>query len=179
MAYQVNNHISCSTCVVHLLETLGPKEKEQLLAKMFKATQERQSHTNPALKAMGGAPPPKSPKQTTVRLTPVAPRRSRNLLPIASVAVALLIGVLVLVMTLAQSPPTEVSKTPPPESRPTPPSPATLSATESAAHDAARNAVRKAKDVAAKSPRDLEGQNNVWRECADLKRSAPHFTEAQ
>ena len=35
-AYQVENNFCCSACVVGVLETLPPKAKEQLLAKMFK-----------------------------------------------------------------------------------------------------------------------------------------------
>ena len=42
-AYQVGNQITCAGCAVHLLETLPPKQKEQLLAKMFQETKDRQS----------------------------------------------------------------------------------------------------------------------------------------
>lgn len=46
-AFQVENNVCCSACAVHVLETLPPKAKEQLLAKMFKATQERRQHNTP------------------------------------------------------------------------------------------------------------------------------------
>src|SRR6185369_9949178 len=42
-AYQVENNFCCSSCAVVVLETLPPKAKEQLLAKMFKATHDREA----------------------------------------------------------------------------------------------------------------------------------------
>src|SRR6185503_9724777 len=61
-AYQVENNFCCSACAVGVLETLPPKAKEQLLAKMFKSTHERQ----PA----SGAPPASS----TARIPHAPPR---------------------------------------------------------------------------------------------------------
>ena len=36
LAYHVGNQICCSTCVVLVLDTLPPKQKEELLAKMLR-----------------------------------------------------------------------------------------------------------------------------------------------
>src|SRR3954465_8886591 len=43
LAFQLENNSCCSGCAVQVLDTLPAKAKEQLLSKMFKATQERQS----------------------------------------------------------------------------------------------------------------------------------------
>src|SRR6185503_716545 len=47
-AFQVGNNVSCSKCVAELLHTLPPKEREHLLAQMFKATHDRRSGSSGA-----------------------------------------------------------------------------------------------------------------------------------
>ena len=67
-AYQVKNTITCSSCALQVLETLPPKEKEALLAKMFRETKDRRS------------PPPKSPGATPT------PRKALSPLPAPAAA---------------------------------------------------------------------------------------------
>src|SRR4051812_24691395 len=60
-AYHLENSSCCSSCAVHVLETLPPKAKEQLLSKMFKATQERQQSNTPIPKPPGPGSTPRIP----------------------------------------------------------------------------------------------------------------------
>src|SRR5436190_6034822 len=42
LAFQIGNNTSCAACAIKVLEELPAREKELLLSKMFKATQQRQ-----------------------------------------------------------------------------------------------------------------------------------------
>lgn len=44
-AYEVGHHPSCSSCAAEMLPTLEPGQREALLAVMFKATQDRSTHS--------------------------------------------------------------------------------------------------------------------------------------
>lgn len=168
-AYPIGNCVACSACAVALLETLPPKDKEQLLARMFKAAQVRQSISTTALKAIGGAASAPPSRQASVpRLsTPagagaVPPPKSMGLL-IGLVTFA--IGAAVLVVAL-------VSGTPAPLPPPAPPRPAPLPRTPTAApglspdekrrEETAAAAVRKAREFTQVHPADFGGQVKAW-----------------
>ena len=150
-AYQVGANLSCSKCAAELLHTLPPKEREQLLAQMFKATQERKSGS-PAT----NAPPPASSPRVERRKSgdtgrQVREERSRANLTLAIAGVLVVVSIVVaVVMGSGRSP------APPPETvtkRPVdPPNPTSEPAD-----------FRKAREFARANPGDLEGQIAVWR----------------
>ena len=79
-AYQVGNQFTCSACAVHLLETLPPREKEKLLAKMFQETKDRQG--GPSHGSRGSSPTPKrgtsNPEIKVVKVPVPVPGSPRN-----------------------------------------------------------------------------------------------------
>lgn len=163
LAYQVENNFCCSGCAVHVLETLPPKAKEQLLAKMFKATQERQSTSSGALKTQGGGAPS---AHSTARI-PVAPTRpaappSSTVPMMVGVAVALAAVVLAVIFLTSSSSPPPPPPAPVAQPKPRivePPPPAGPTPEERRA----KEAVQKARDFATVNPRNFEGQAEQWR----------------
>lgn len=105
-AYQVGINASCAACAAEFLQTLGPKDRELLLAKMFKATQDRQKPSS--------SPPPRRP--TEILAAP--PRKdSRGLsIAIGAGAVAVILGVFL--ATRGGSAPVPPVKEPAPVSSP-------------------------------------------------------------
>jgi hypothetical protein len=184
-AFQVGNHVSCSSCAADLLQNLDHKEREQLLAKMFKATQDRQQHSTGTLPAIkDAAPVHKNLKISTVRLAAVpetpAPRDGTPTVAIVVGVVVLVVAVLAVAMTMGGSekpkaPPVAVVEPP----RPAPPPPAAITPAESAAHAAARKGIQDARDFAAKNPKDLEGQVARWHEASELAAGTPFSPEAR
>lgn len=164
-AFQVTNHVSCSTCAVDLLQKLPPKEREQLLAKMFKATQERQPAPPPEPR------PAKTPKPGTHRAVPARKAKApKTALAIGAGFVAVAI-VLLLALPGRRPPP------PPPAAplvqRPAPkPAPPPL-------HEAAKEAVRRAKDFAAAFPGKLDGQVDAWQRAVERTEDTPYAEEAR
>ncbi len=183
-AFQVGNHVSCSSCAANLLQTLDQKEREQLLAKMFKATQDRQQHSTGTLPAVKDAatPTPRNLKISTVRLAAVpetpAPRGGAPTVPIVVGVVVLLVAVLAVAMTMggSEAPKREAPVVVAP--RPAAPVPAAKPAL-SPAETAARDAVGAAQAFAAKNPKDFEGQVARWREAAELSAGTPFSAEAR
>ena len=94
-AFQVGNRISCASCAVDLLQTLPPREREQLLAKMFKSTQERQSASSASIDAPA---PARDPHKSSVRILARPPARSGP--PLLAVAGGVAVVVLVLLALL-------------------------------------------------------------------------------
>ncbi|HVE42286.1 MAG TPA: hypothetical protein VNM14_20545 [Planctomycetota bacterium] len=172
-AFQVGNHVSCASCAADLLQTLDHHDREQLLSKMFKATQDRQQHSTGTLPAIKEAAPPvpRNLKISTVRLAAVpetpAPKGSSPMVPIAVGAVILIVAILAIAMTMggSETPKRETSAVVAPRP-PVPPLPAKPELTPAEA--AARDAVSAARAFAAKNPKDLEGQISRWREAAGL-----------
>jgi hypothetical protein len=152
-AYQVENNFCCSACAVTVLETLPPKAKEQLLAKMFKATQERQSASPPSASSTARIP------HATPRPMPVrAPSSSGPLiLGIVVAAVVILLAVLFLSSGPTLTPAAAAPRPPAPLPDPGP------SPEEKKRAEAAKQALRKARDFATANPKDLEGQLRQWR----------------
>ncbi len=182
-AFQVGDQVSCSSCAADLLQSLDAKQREQLLAKMFQATQERQKHSSGALPALDTTPaPPKGLKKSTVRLpaveTPAPPRAGRPAPALAIGAGVVVVAVVVLAVALGGS-----SKPAAVPQRPTEPAPVQRAAApppaETEAHAAARLAVTKARDFATRNPKDLEGQINFWRESHDAAAGTPYVAEAR
>lgn len=157
-AFQVENNVCCSACAVHVLETLPPKAKEQLLAKMFKATQER---------GQSNSPTPSKPVTQRIVMAPfrpvaAPPRSSSQGLIIGIVAVVVALVLAVVLLSGGGSKPTPVAVTPPaPIPRPAgPPAP---SAEEQRLAANAKEALRRARDFAQSNPKDAEGQVKQWR----------------
>src|SRR6185436_9389469 len=155
-AYQVENNFCCSACAVGVLETLPPKAKEQLLAKMFKATHDRQSSTS------GGSPSASS----TGRIPHATPRPMKVAEPsssgplIAGVVGAIVAVILVVVFLSSGSTP------PPPPPAVTPKAPPPVVKVDSgptAEEKRAKEAMTKAREFAITNPKDLEGQLRQWR----------------
>lgn len=168
-AFQVGNHVSCSGCAAELLHQLPPKDREQLLGKMFKATQGR-----PA--AAAAAAPAK--RQSTVRLQaapdPPQPKAPPVALIGAGVGGALLLVVLLVVFGKSDPPPP-----PPPKKTPAPAVVEKKPATPSPAEAPAREAVQNARAFATKNPRDLEGQISAWRDACDAAAGTTLSAEAR
>jgi hypothetical protein len=161
-AYQLENSSCCSSCAVHVLETLPPKAKEQLLAKMFKATQERQQSNTSIPKPTG---PGSTPRIPIVPLRPpAAPARSSTTpVVVIGIGIVVLVGVVLAVVSGGGSPPpTSTVAPPPPKPRPQPPDPG-LSPEEQRRASVAKESLRKARDFAQANPKDLEGQARQWR----------------
>jgi hypothetical protein len=165
-AYQVGNNVSCSKCAKELLNTLPPKDRENLIAQMFKATQERKSgSTSMSLQALGAPLSSSSTRMKTAAPNPPSERRksgdtarrlwsqqSRHSMRFAGLGVLLLAVVLLVMLSSGgkQAPtgvstkilqPTTEARTPAPE------------------HDE----VRKAREFARTHPEDIEGQLAAWR----------------
>jgi len=114
-AYKVGINASCGACAAEFLQTLGPKDRELLLAKMFKATQGRQK---PA-----GSPPPR--RATEIIAAPPT-KDSRGL----SIAIGAGVAAVILAVFLATrggSAPVPPVKEPAPVSHPGVPEPVSKS----------------------------------------------------
>src|SRR5258708_1596247 len=164
LAFQLENNCCCSACAVLVMETLPSKAKEQLLGKMFKATQEHGSTRGKS----GPVRDVTTRRIPVVTLPPVAPRA-----PAGTPSMALFVGigaavaaVLVLVMMLSSG--TSSAPAPPPTAavkRPATPNPAPDSgpaAEERRRAEAAKDALRKAREFALAHPKDFEGQIQQW-----------------
>lgn len=167
LAYQVENNFCCSSCAVTVLETLPPKAKEALLAKMFKATQDRQSSSSAAMKASGTS----LSASSTGRIPHATPRPMK--VAEESSATPLIVGILgaivavVLVVVFVSS-----GSTPPPVPAPTPvrpPPPVVVKADpgpspeDKRRDEKARDAMRKAREFVVANPKDFDGQLQMWR----------------
>src|SRR6185503_19759701 len=119
-AYQVENNFCCSSCAVGVLEKLPPKAKEQLLAKMFKATHDREAASSSSAKT--SANPPAS---STARIPHATPRPMRGGAPSSSgPMMAGIVGAIVaviLVVIFASSGGSAPPSAPPPVPPKTPP----------------------------------------------------------
>jgi hypothetical protein len=171
LAYQVGNQFCCSTCVVLVLDTLAPKAKEELLAKMFKATQERQSGSTQSLKALGATSPAASTRRiptTTGNLTdhslrPTVEETSSTPMVVGIFATVVVVALLILLLSSGSSsspPPINTVKRvapppPPPDSGPSP--------EEKRRGEAAKQAMSKALAFAQANPKDVDGQALAWR----------------
>ena len=172
LAYQVENQMCCSTCVVLIMDTLTPKAKEQLLAKMYQAGQAKQSASSGGLKAMPGPLSSSSTRKIPTQPGPLpgAPARddSSSTPMVVGISVAVVAVVLIAVAfsggsSPAPAPtPSPVVKRPPPPPPPPPPDPG-LSSEEKRRAETAREAMRKARDFAQANPKDVEGQLRLWR----------------
>lgn len=164
LAYQVENNFCCSTCAVTVLETLPPKAKEALLAKMFKATHDRQSTSSAALKT---SPQPASSTARVPHATPrpmkIAEESSSG--PLIGGIVGAVVAVLIVVIFLSSG------GTPPPAPAPVaprPPAPVVKtdpgpSPEEKRRDENARQAMKSAREFVIANPKDFDGQLRMWR----------------
>ncbi|HLY75118.1 MAG TPA: hypothetical protein VKU80_13440 [Planctomycetota bacterium] len=173
LAFQLENNSCCSACAVVVLDTLPPKAKEQLLGKMFKATQERQSTSSGSVKAKSGQVRESTTSRIPVLSRPVSNPRlqagapARNSMPLILGIGALVAVVLVLWIvgfsggTASISPPESGARRRAPSAEP-PPDPGP-SPEEKRRSESAKEALRKAREFAQAHPKDLEGQTQQWR----------------
>jgi hypothetical protein len=171
-AFELENTSCCAACAVVILDTLPPKAKEQLLAKMFRATQERHSEAKEPPGAYGGGRPVSSGKKIPVpseergsKAVLRPPDRSRSLVPLGIAILTLAVALIaVLLSSGGSSPPPPV---PGPPSRPVlrkSSSPEPEPSPEEKRRDgAAKASLRRARDFAAAHPKDFEGQAKEWR----------------
>jgi hypothetical protein len=169
-AFDLENNSCCSTCAVQVLDTLPPKAKEDLLARMFKATQ---GHQPPPASSKGGGPRVSTGRIPIVAGPSAIPRpqaseasRSTALGVVGAVAVVLVVALYVMLPS-ARSPSeppkrSEQMKPAPPPPRPLPvPGP---SPEEKRRDDSAKEVIRKARAFASAHPLDTEGQVREWKE---------------
>ena len=180
-AYQIGHHVTCGACAVHLLETLEPREKEQLLAQMFKTTQDRQK---PSGSSRPATRPPSSTRlrpakterrKSTTSHVPVVRGPSRTGAGSSPLVLGLSVGAVVvigLVMTVVLS----GAKPPAPPTPPKPPAPAPPS---SGRREAAEAALRAARDFAQAHPRDHAGQLAAWERAATAAERTPLYEESR
>ena len=164
-AYQVENNFCCSACAVGVLETLPPKAKEQLIAKMFKATQDRQSTSSPAMKTAGGP----SAASSTGRIPHATPRPMKlpeesSSGPLIGGIIGAIVAVVIVVVFLSSSStptaaPAPLPVKPPPVVKTDP----GLSPEEKRRDESAKSAMKKAREFEIANPKDLEGQLRMWR----------------
>jgi hypothetical protein len=148
------------------METLPPKAKEQLLAKMFKATHDRQSTSSAAIKPAGGPPSASS----TGRIPHATPRPMKIVEPassgplIAGIVVAVVAVILVILFLTSGSPPAPAPLPVPPKPPPTvAKNNPGLGSEEKRRDDNAKDAMKKARDFAIANPKDVDGQLRMWR----------------
>lgn len=167
-AYQLENSSCCSGCAVQVLETLAPKAREQLLAKMFRETHDKQSVSSGGMKSMPGPSPASSTRKIPVQPGPLPRPRSAEpssaplFLGIAG-AVAFLIILAVVFGSGSSTPP---PPPPPAAKKIVPPEPVRdpgPSPEEKRRADAAREAMRKAAAFAQSNPKDFDGQVREWK----------------
>jgi len=166
LAFQLDNNSCCSGCAVQVLDTLPPKAKEQLLGKMFKATQQRQSGSGSSNSPAGGSP------AAGTRRIPVLPSPPRPASPPTSPAPLVLtlgaLGVVAVVIVVmlpsgrsapVDVPPPAIVKRPPPILPAPDPGP---SSEEKRRSESAKGALAKAREYAASHPKDFDGQTQRW-----------------
>jgi hypothetical protein len=160
-AYQLGQRFVCSGCAAAVLPTLPLKERERLMADMFKATRDRRPTSSSSLPA----PVPERSRdlrKTTGRI-PIVKRPSPSPGPAPQVlwaggaaAAAALVLVLWAVSGTRTAPP-PVSANPPAPPRPPPSAPAPDPRTATA-----REAMGKAESFGASHPKDVEGAVKEW-----------------
>lgn len=160
-AYQVGNKITCSSCALQVLETLPPREKEALLAKMFRETKDRRS---PPARSPGASPTPRK------ALSPIpAPAPGPNVGLIAGLAVGAIVVVIIVVMALAGSrDPVETPKSAPAVASP-----------EDQRRQAAAEAIRKARDFARSKPAEIDAQVTLWQDAVFAADRTPYLADAK
>ena len=177
-AYQVGHQITCASCAVHLLETLPPREKEKLLAKMFRETKDRQA--GPAKSAAATSTsrirvpstsevhaPAKAP--LPARRKPQAPAGKRPALIAGLVIGALATVVAVVFVTGGSSTPIKESRAPG-TSNPSP---------EERRRQAAAQAIRKARDFGQARPTDVDGLVPLWQEAVFATDGTPYLADSK
>jgi len=193
-AYQVGNNVSCSGCASELLLRLGPRERELLMAKMFKATQERQSTSGAALPALTSsstrvkAARSSDRRRTTAHIPivhsqPASPSTSSPSVVLGSVAagVAVVVALIFFSLSGSSAPDPVMAAAPklePKSGKPLPKEP-TDSPDESRRREVSRGAVQKARDLARSMPEDLQGQIRLWEQAQAPAQNTPYADEVR
>jgi hypothetical protein len=162
LAFELENSSCCSACAVGVLDTLAPKAKEQLLAKLVKANQERAPMSSAASRA--GSPPASMSRK--IPLATAAPEGSLSPAMLGVGIAVLLLGGLLLAVVLSSGGSASPRPITPPSARPEipreKPSSPGPSPEEGRRDAAAREALRKAKEFAQAHPNDFDGQIRQW-----------------
>lgn len=163
-AFEVANQATCSACVPELLKTLGPKDRETLLSRTAKPSQERQKSTGTSHAAIPERRPGSSQAATLPPRPPTPP--GNPALPIG-IAVAVVAAILIAVVAGRSGPePGPVEK----------PAPRPAKAVD---FPGAREAVQQAARFAKDHPDDLAGQVRVWEQAAGAAERSPHYEDAR
>lgn len=166
LAYQLDHSSCCSACAVTVLETLPPKQKEQLLAKMVKATLHHESQSSGAPKSSSSASstrkiPVQAPDLRLRAGGADRPGSSTGLIIGGSLAA---IATVIAVIALSSG-----GSSPPPPAAPSKapvivkPLEAPVNPEEARKAAAAKEAMRKAREFAVINPKDAEGQIKAWK----------------
>lgn len=158
LAYQIENHSCCSACAVGVLDTLTPKQKELLLAKMFKATKGKQPD---APEPVASAYPSAGTRKIPVIAAPKPAGFPQPVLWGGIAVAVVLVGFLALPdRTPPPTPPQSMAPVPQPRPAVADPGP---SAEERRKTERAKEAVRKAKEFEIAHPANVEEQVVRWR----------------
>lgn len=165
-AYQVGNNASCAACAAEFLQTLPPKDREALLARMFKATQERQKTSGANHAAIPERRPPSTQAQIVASRAPAA-RPTNPAIPIGlAVAAVVVLIIAALAFQHKPAPPPTVEKVAP---KPAPPP----------NHSEARAAIEGARRFAKDHPDDVSAQIRVWEKAVATAERSPHYEDAR
>ena len=163
-AYQVGNKITCSSCALQVLETLPPKEKESLLAKMFRETKDRQSkHPGPpSARALPSSTPPAIRRPAAA---PGAPKVGW----MAGAAVGAIVAAIVLWLAVGGSrEPAE-----PPKSGPSAPS------SDEIRRQKAADAIRKAREYSKGLAAEIDTQVALWQDAVFAADGTSYLADAR
>jgi len=169
-AYQLGQRFVCSGCAAAVLPTLPLKERERLMADMFKSTRDRRSTSSSTLATQRSLPAPDrvaEGRKTTGRIPivkrpPPGPAASAPVVLIAAVAIGAAVTLLLWALFGSPSPaPVSVEPVRIPRAAPPPPSPP-----EDPRTAAAREALARAESFAALHPREIDAVVQEWEAAA-------------
>ncbi|MBV8878885.1 MAG: hypothetical protein JO332_02865 [Planctomycetaceae bacterium] len=167
-AYQLGQRFVCSPCAAAVLPTLPIKERERLMAEMFKATRDRRSTSSGAHAAIRTPPAPDrgmEGRKTTGRI-PIVKRPAPSpiqpaLSPLWAVGAAAFAALVLIGWALSgnRTSTPSVADLPAPPPRPAPP---TVAPPPDPRTAAARDAMARAEAFAASHPKDVDGAVAQW-----------------
>jgi hypothetical protein len=180
-AFQIGNHLVCSTCAAALLPTLDLEDRERLLKQMFKATRDRRSTSTaslPSVRAPLAADRSAASRKTTRTIPVVKPPSTASVRavrpnPVPTFLLATVIGAACLLFILWVGSGKSASKAPDAEEmtatrvprKPPPPPTPDLPAPDPR-ETAARDAIHRAEVFQERSADDLDGIVRQWESAA-------------
>jgi hypothetical protein len=174
-AFQIGNHVTCVACATHLLETLSGKDKESLLAQMFKSSQENQKVSSGSGSRIPAPPSSTHPRAHKSGHIPVLrPPAGPSTPAIVAGAVAGIVLLIVVVAVVAGG-----SKPVLPAPQPPTRTPAPAATPDAGRRESAQAALQKARQFARDNPRDFPGQLRAWEAAVNAAERTPLFEEAR